>query len=219
MQTTATRGRTAFTLVECLVVVVIFFILVAVMLPSVVDALPETRVNGLMQQGIQIYKATYGCNLGGYVDGYFPTSDREFASSTQYFVHLVTNRHLQADFAFFTGPGLDGLRHINPAQFKPGDNAWSVVLDVDDQPSDFPLLISRNLLPAATSVPPQSAALTPAMLGETGKGRKLDFNTQGGVVITKAGTGFITKKADFTGLPGSMKRLNPSDVSKPLLRP
>lgn len=132
---------------------------------------------------------------------------------------MVTNQTLNVEFSYFTGKGLPKHRTTNPAQFKPDGNAWSVVLDVRDEIASYPFLLSRNLLPAATNVPPQSAALTLAMLGETGKGRKLEFNTKAGVVITKAGTGFLIKQRDFTGVAGSMSRLNSTDVSKPILRP
>jgi hypothetical protein len=94
-----------------------------------------------------------------------------------------------------------------------------VVLDVNNQIASYPFLLSRNLLPAATNIPPQSAALTAAMLGEKGWGKKLEFNNHSAVVVTKAGTGFIRTQNYYTGVPGSMAWVNPTDVSKPILRP
>lgn len=213
--------RAAFTLVECLVVLVILVILVAVLLPTITPGHPSSPASDQMQQGVQLYKAIFANVLDDPDAGasQFLSSTNGYATSTQYFVHLVTNGTVKADFSFFSGPGLEKVRTSDPAQFKSDRNAWSVVLDVKDEIASYPFLTSRNLLPAATAVPPRTAVLTRDLLGETGKGRKLEFNTSGAAVITKAGTGFVLKKQHCTAIAGSMERLNPTDASHPILRP
>jgi hypothetical protein len=212
--------RAAFTLVECLVVLVILFVLVAVLLPSF-DVGHSSPGGGQMQQGVQLYKAIFASVLEDPDSGasQFPTSTDGFATSTHYFIQLVTNGTVKTDFSFFSGPGLEKFRTSDPAQFKSDGNAWSVVLDVKEGIASYPFLLSRNLLPAATSLPPRTAALTLDMLGEKGKGRKLEFNTSAAAIITKAGTGFVLKKKDITAFAGRMESLNPTDVSHPILRP
>jgi type II secretory pathway pseudopilin PulG len=212
--------RAAFTLVECLVVLAILFVLMAVLLPSFDVGHSSPRADQ-MQQGVHVYKAIFASVLADPDSGasQFPTSTDGFATSTHYFIQLVTNGTVKADFSFFSGPGLEKYRTSDPAQFKSDGNAWSVVLDVKEGIASYPFLISRNLLPGATTLPPRTAALHPDMLGETGNGPQLEFNTSGAVLITKAGTGFVLKKKDCTATEGSMKQLNPTDASHPIIRP
>jgi type II secretory pathway pseudopilin PulG len=216
-----TSRQAGFTLGECLVVVLILVILVVVLLPTFTQALTTPPVQNQRQAGTQIYKAILTKVLDNPDAGgiEFPSSTNGFTTSTQYFIHLVTNGTVNVDFTFFSGPGLPRYQTSNSAAFKGNGNAWSVVLDVSDENSSYPFLISRNLLPADSNVPPQTAALTPAMLGERGSGKKLEFNSAFAVVITKAGSNFLIKEKEFTGAPGSMVRVNPTDVSKPILRP
>jgi type II secretory pathway pseudopilin PulG len=221
IHTLTVSNRRGFTRRECLVVISILGLLTAVLIPWVASARKTKIAEYNVKGGVGMYKAIFSKVLDDpdSPGELFPSATKGFTSSTQYFVHLVTNRTLHVSFDFFSGPGLPRYSTDDPAQFKADGNQWSVVLDVQEEVADYPFLLHRNLLPAATNVPPKSAALTLDMLGETGKGRKLDFNTHSATVITRAGSGFLLKRKDFTGAPGSMSRLHPSDVIKPILRP
>ena len=76
---------------------------------------------------------------------YFPrsTGDFSFASSTEYFRWIVTNRIITVDFSFFSGPGLNSERGL---RFSDQNNAWCLVADYDQHtPPYYPFLFTRNI--------------------------------------------------------------------------
>jgi prepilin-type N-terminal cleavage/methylation domain-containing protein len=219
-----TSRQAGFTLVECLVVVVVLLILGAVLMPFGIHAVSNSRELGLMQQGTQMYKAIFSKVLDDPNDeaSAFPTSTNGFTTSTQFFVHLVTNRTLTVDFTFFGGPGprsgLARYKTTDPNAFKADGNAWNVVLDVQKSAANAPFMMSRNLLRTHAELPTKSGLLNPGMLGEPDGAPRLSFHDEAGVVITKAGMGYLLKAEAFTE-NRSASALNPTPDRLPILHP
>lgn len=215
-----TSRQAGFTLAECLVVVVVLLLLGAVLMPFGIHTVSNARELGLMQQGTQMYKAIFSKVLDDPKErgNEFPTSTNGFTTSTQFFVHLVTNRTLNVDFGFFTGPGLTRYKTTDPNAFKADGNAWNVVLDVEKSTANAPYMLTRNLLRTHAELPTKSGLLNPAMLGEPDGAPRLSFHDQAGVVITKAGTGNLLKAEAFAE-NRSASALNPTTDRLPILHP
>jgi hypothetical protein len=200
-------------LIVLLVIAGLYWFWTEALLPALLDSRPH----GMSDQGTQMYKAIRYKMLDDPDAGGtpFPTSADGFTSSTEYFTSLVTSRVLPVDFSFFTGPGLPRYKTMDPTQFKPDGNAWSVVLDVGDKPDNTPFMICRNFLPGRTSIVTRADTFDPSMLGEKDARHKLEFDERRIYVVTKGGKGFFINAKDLTDL----SRFNPTDHALPLLRP
>lgn len=148
----------------------------------------------------------------------FPSQSNRFASSTAYFRALVTNEILRVDYSFFSGPGLGRPRTTDPAAFLPSNNAWNVCLDVKNEIASMPFLFSRNLLAQRTHLVAANETLAVEMLGEPKAEKRLDFDRDYAVVITKAGTGFTVRRNDFKE-GQSASQVNPTPYHGPFMKP
>lgn len=139
-----------FTLVELLVVIAIISILAALLFPAVQGALIRARATGVLSNGKELYKAMFADMTDpitltkGAMAFKYPKST-EWASSTDYFISLVTGKVLSVNFSFFAAPGLPAANTTDPAQFKAENNAWCVVADYTEASEDqLPLFFTRN---------------------------------------------------------------------------
>lgn len=139
-----------FTLIELLVVIAIIAILAALLFPGVQGAINRARLTNLANNGRQMYVAMFAKMMApevvsGAVQFRYPDSTN-YPTSTQYWEYMVTNRLINVDFSFFSGPGLQAARGTDPNSFAAENNAWSAVANLAEQDQDtVPLFVTRNL--------------------------------------------------------------------------
>ena len=206
--------RSGLTLVEVLVLLAIFLVLLAVLLPSH-EVLEWKNGQAHLQQaqGARVYKAMQALPFDN-PNGMFPCHTNGFASSTAYFRSLVARGSEGLDFSLFSGPGLFRLETRKPNEFVASGNAWSVCLDLAGESSATPFFFSRNLLAAHTRMVASNETLSVDMLADD----PLDFDREAAVVFTKAGEGRIVWNREF-GEGASAGRINPTGYRGEFLRP
>lgn len=89
---------------------------------------------------------------------------------------------MTVSYDFFSAPGIPPAKSMNAADFKAGNNAWRLVLDLDDVSESTPFLFSRNCDPSQGPSPGGQLLLS----GEP-------FGGQGVVVVMKGGSAFSLK--------------------------
>ena len=119
---------------------------------------------------------------------------------------------------FFSGPGLARPADKTSTSLVPGQNAWSVVLDVRDQIATSPFLLSRNFLADRLRLPGKDEPLTPALFAEPNACGKLRIDGEVAVIITKAGTGYFLQVEKLES-GARAEVFNPGDHRGLILRP
>ena len=219
-----------FTLIELLVVIAIIAILASILIPVVTSALDDAKIANMRDTGVGIYKSIFAADADDPVFGgntvIWPGRNDGFESSTDYFVHLVTNDFIESDYSIFSGPGMLKLRTTNLTDFADQGGgeavAWGVTLGVANKNASIPFLFSRNVdktggkLPKASEAAPLSDSITPE--SEITSTRFLKFQEKAVVVITKGGSGIIIKKRNLTG-PDTVQNFNPTDLDLDIILP
>jgi prepilin-type N-terminal cleavage/methylation domain-containing protein len=213
MKTMQKMKRSAFTLVELLVVIVIIGILLAVLFPAISDALKTASANSMLQQGRSISQALLQRNLDENFDQQIYAvstgGSNTFTTSTQYFRYLIKNGVIEGEtFALFGGGGTKLYRGVDENKFTGQFNGWNAVVDVNTHPiSTAPLLISRNLV--ITKLPDGAANSEDiASLIRNTTDQKLKFATTQLVIITKGGSGHAVHPVASLASGGAAK-INP----------
>lgn len=201
------------------VAILVILSLTAVLLLPVAMA-PHSRHYLDMGRGVELYKAIFAQVLEnpGAAPALFPTRSEGYSSSTRYFQDLLDRKVLRVPATFFSGPGLARPADNNSTTLLPSENAWSVVLDVEDQIASTPFLLSRNFLADRIRLPSKAEPLTPDLLAEPNARHTLEFDGQKAVIITKAGTGFYLKVAKLEA-GARAEVFNPGDHRGLILRP
>jgi prepilin-type N-terminal cleavage/methylation domain-containing protein len=210
-----------FTLIELLVVIAIIAILASILIPVVTSALDDAKIANMRDTGVGIYKSIFAADADDPVFGgntvVWPGKSDGFESSTDYFVHLVTNDFIESDYSIFSGPGMLKLRTTNVTEFGADANAWGVTMNVNNKSASIPFLFSRNVdatggkLPKAADGTPLIDNITPEATLADGSGRYLKFQDKAVVVVTKGGSGIIIKKRNLTD-QDTTKNFNPTDL-------
>ena len=145
-----------------------------------------------------------------------------YASSTQFFHHLIQDGVLQHDYSIFGGMGARPVKTKEARRFAPGNNAWNVVVDAPTAKNEqIPLFISRNLLLPDNRLPDwtldEKGENLQALIENTSD-RLLEFSESYLVIIARSASGNAVYLAKDLG-PGKAHLLNPTANRLPVLRP
>lgn len=207
-------GFTRRDLLAVMLVLGMLTLLAAIMTPVWLRNMRQAHAQQLMRQGGEMYRTIFPVAPNVSQGARTPSSSEEFHNSSQYFVHLVTNGTLKVDFSFFSGPGLARYHTGDPSAFHQDGNAWSVVEDTADAPAAAALFMSRNLLSEHRYLPTGRTVIPEQDMQEQGPGKKLTINGRSAVVVTRAGSAWISIKKE---LPAHS--LNPDDAERRILHP
>ena len=158
----------------------------AIVLPAVNKAADSAEQVQVVSNGANIYKAVFASQIQDLTLG----SDRpvwprkgQYRTSTEFFTELVESGTINATFDVFAAPGLPPARSGDPRDFKAENNAWRMVLGLDDAPEGTPFLFTRNYDPKTLV-----AGDAPIVLND-----EPPFGKKGMVVVLKGGSAFFLK--------------------------
>lgn len=182
------RGKCrGFTLIELLVTILAIVFLVAIFWPfgCMGHEKYQAAMVSTVSNGLNIYQSYYANQMdtlavGKDVTGW-PKSG-EFRTSTEFFIQRVTSGIMTVSYDFFSAPGIPPTKSMDAEDFKAENNAWRLVLGLDEQPEGTPFLFTRNYDPGHGVGPDGKIKLS----GEP-------FGSRGLVVVAKGGSAYILK--------------------------
>lgn len=143
--------------------------------------------------GANIYKSAFAGQMNDAVlEGKPATWPKkgEYRTSTEYFIHLVESKAMAVSYAFFAAPGIPAAKSSDARDFKAENNAWRLVLGLDEAPEGTPFLFTRNYDPG--SLPSGDG---PLVLNDVPP-----FGKNGVVVVLKGGSAFSVKGSQLRNM-------------------
>ena len=158
----------------------------AIALPAIDRAATSAGLVQTVSNGANIYKAVFAAQISNLVlgngDPGWPRKG-QYRTTTEFFVELVESGALQVTYDFFAAPGLPPARSSDPRDFKAENNAWRMVLGLDNAPEGTPFLFTRNC-----DIDALRAGDDPIILSD-----EPPFGKKGMVVVLKGGAAFFLK--------------------------
>jgi type II secretory pathway pseudopilin PulG len=167
------------------VVIAVVAMVSAILFPAVNKATLNADMVQAVSNGANVYKAAFAAQMYGTFDegGTAFPKNGQYRTSTEYFMALVESGVLSVSYDFFAARGIPPARSSNAEDFKGENNAWRVVLGIEDAPEGTPFMFTRNYDPGSL---------------QTGDGPILlndepPFGKEGMVVVLKGGSAFALK--------------------------
>jgi len=165
----------------------------AILTPAISQASTRAGMVQTVANGAWIYKLIYAQRIDYPVlSDKKPTFPKvgEYSTSTECFIHLVESGAMDVSYDYFAAPGIPACKSSDPRDFKAENNAWCVVLGLEDAPEGTPFMFTRNYHPETLQSGDGPIVLTD----------EPPFGKDGMVVILKGGSAFSLK--DFEGWIG-----------------
>ncbi|HPJ56374.1 MAG TPA: DUF4190 domain-containing protein [Kiritimatiellia bacterium] len=176
-------------------------LLAAILLPAVNKALTNAGMVQTVSNGANIYKAIFASHMDDAILGAGESGwpiKGQYRTSTDYFIHLVESGVISVTYDFFAAPGIPPAKSSDANDFKAENNAWRLVLGLDDAPDGTPFIFTRNYDPGVLQ-----NGDGPIVLND-----EPPFGKEGMVVVLKGGSAFYLK--------GNQLRnsfFNPADIA------
>ena len=163
--------------------VLVLPLLAAILIPAVSKARTSAGMVATISNGAHIYKSVFAGQmdavaLNGEAAAWPPKG--QYRTSTEYFIHLVESGIMTVSYDFFAAPGIPPAKSTDARDFKAENNAWRLVLGLQDAPEGTPFLFTRNYDPGTWP-----SGDSPMVLNDTPP-----FGRQGVVVVMKGGSAF-----------------------------
>ncbi len=177
-------------------VIAIIAMLAAILVPAVNRALISAALTQTVSNGANIYKSAFAGQmedavLGGSYSAW-PKEDDDYNDATAYFTYLVTSKVMSVTFDFFAARGIEGAKTTDDSEFGDENNAWSLVLNLNDAPEGTPFIYTKNY-ELGGSLPTGEGAIS-----EDDLEGKAPFGSDGIVVVLKGGSAFSLRGRNLT---------------------
>ena len=172
--------------VQIAFMIVLVPLLAAILVPAVNKALTSAGMVSTVSNGANIYKAVFAGQMDDVVLGSEKTAwpkKGQYQTSTEYFIDLVESGVLNVSYDFFAAPGIPSAKSSDARDFKAENNAWRLVLGLEDAPEGTPFLFTRNFDPGTLKSGDEAIILNDVP----------PFGKEGMVVILKGGSAFCLK--------------------------
>lgn len=155
----------------------------AIMLPAVNNAVTKASLVQTVANGANIYRAAFS-QYNDVARGHertpaFPKKG-QYRTSTEYFIDLVESGVLAVSYDFFAARGIPDAHSTRAEDFRAENNAWRVVLGLDDAPEGTPFMFTRNYDPDSLQ-----SGDGPIILND-----EPPFGKKGMVVVLKGGAAY-----------------------------
>lgn len=159
-------------------ILILLLPLAAILVPAVNKALTSAAMVQTVSNGANIYKAAAHDYTADW------PKKGQYRTSTEYFKHLVESGDLPVSYAFFSARGIPDANSTDPQDFTAENNAWRVVLGLDNAPEGTPFMFTRNYNPSELN-----SGDDPIVLSD-----EPPFGKEGLIVVLKGGSAYSLKK-------------------------
>lgn len=177
-------GAAALGQVFSFVVIGIPVLIAAFFIPVYMKASTRAAMTQAVSNGHNIYLCAFANQINSSVSGNdgnlpFPAVG-QYRSSTDFFKDLVESGAMNVSYDFFAARGIPPAKTTDPAEFNAENNAWCMVLGLEDAPEGTPFLFTRNV-----DLNALQSGESPMELAD-----RLPFGKLGLVIVAKDGSAF-----------------------------
>ncbi len=166
--------------------IVLLPLLAAILLPAITHATSQAGMISTVANGANIYKSIFAGQMDAAVLEGETTAwpqKGQYRTSTDFFIHLVESDVMNVAYDFFAAPGIPPAKTMDASQFKAENNAWRLVLGLENAPEGTPFLFSKNYDPNQLNHGDEPIVLN----------NDAPFGKKGVVVVLKGGAAFCLR--------------------------